>query len=31
VACECHRNMRREIEEIFSLDMASISRLGLGG
>ncbi len=31
VACECHRNMRREIEEIFSLDMPSIWRLGLGG
>jgi CRP-like cAMP-binding protein len=31
VACECHRNMRREIEEIFSLGMPSLSRLGLGG
>jgi CRP-like cAMP-binding protein len=30
-ACECHGNMRREIEEIFSMNTAAISRLGVGG
>jgi CRP-like cAMP-binding protein len=30
-ACECHRNMRREIDAIFSLNTPPLSRLGFGG
>jgi DNA-binding GntR family transcriptional regulator len=29
--CECHGNMRREIEEVFSMDTPPIPRLGFGG
>jgi CRP-like cAMP-binding protein len=29
--CECHGNMRREIEEVFSMDAPPIPRLGFGG
>jgi CRP-like cAMP-binding protein len=30
-ACECHGNMRREVEEIFSEDTVQVSRFGLAG
>jgi hypothetical protein len=30
-ACECHGNIRRGIEEVFSMDTAAIPRVGFGG